>query len=179
MIWIVICSFVFFICKAIAYGNVLKNRKKIRNSIFYVLSRVLRPESNRIGLALRRVLAILWWEVSRPVLFSPRASFDFFYGVATWGKNQAESSSYISTFHPKIGPIFRINRVRIWFWVNWSVSTIFLNDILKKWQAAFDVSPEIAGGTSRKAGPIRPFPGSNTSSKVLKPPFSVFKTGLP
>ena len=59
------------------------------------------------------------------------------------------------------------------------MSTFFQNDILKKWQAAFDTSPEMAGGTARKAGPIRPFPGSNTPAKVLKPPFSVFETCLP
>ena len=179
MIWIVICSFVFFICKAIAYGNVLKNRKKIRNSIFYVLSRVLRPESNRIGLALRRVLAILWWEVSRPVLYFSKGIVRFFLRCRHLGKKSGREFQLYIDVSSENRAYFRINRVRIWFWVNWSVSTIFLNDILKKWQAAFDVSPEIAGGTSRKAGPIRPFPGSNTSSKVLKPPFSVFKTGLP
>ena len=53
--------------------------------------------------------------------------------------------------------------------------TIFRNYILKKWLAALDASPEMAGGTSRKAGPIRTFAGSNTPAKVLKSPFSVFK----
>ena len=53
------------------------------------------------------------------------------------------------------------------------------NDALNKWKATLDASPEMAGGTSRKAGPIRPFLGSNTPAKVWKPLFSVFKTGLP
>ena len=49
----------------------------------------------------------------------------------------------------------------------------FQNDILKKWPAALDASPEIAGGTRRKESPISPFPGSSTPAEVLKPPFSV------
>ena len=56
-------SFVFlgiFRSQAISHGTVLRNEKNIRKSVFYVLSRVLHPESNRIGLALLRVLAILW-----------------------------------------------------------------------------------------------------------------------
>ena len=32
---------------------------------------------------------------------------------------------------------------------------IFQNDILKKWQSALDAPPEMTGGASRKAGPIR------------------------
>ena len=48
-------------------------------------------------------------------------------------------------------------------------------DILKKWQATLDASPGMAGRTSRIAGPIRPFPGSNTPAKVLQPLFSVLK----
>ena len=34
--------------------------------------------------------------------------------------------------------------------------------------------PKMAGETSRKANPIRPFPGSNTPAKVLKPRCSAF-----
>ena len=52
------------------------------------------------------------------------------------------------------------------------MSTNFQKYILKKWQAALGASPEMADGTSRKVGPIRPFPGSKTPAKVLKPPFS-------
>ena len=52
--------------------------------------------------------------------------------------------------------------------------TTLHRDTLKKRQAALDASPEMACGTWRKAGPIRPIPGSNTPAKVLKPPFSVF-----
>ena len=67
----------------------------------------------------------------------------------------------------KKGPVFyfRINHVRNWSWGNWNGSTFFLKNILKKMQAALDASPEVAGGTTRKAGPIRPFPGSNTPSR--------------
>ena len=36
----------------------------------------------------------------------------------------------------------------------------FKSELLKKWQAALDACPEMTGGTSRKAGPIRPFPGT-------------------
>ena len=36
-----------------------ENQNFVRNSIFCVLLRVLHPETNRIGLALLRVLAIL------------------------------------------------------------------------------------------------------------------------
>ena len=56
---------------------------------------------------------------------------------------------------------------------------MFQNDILKKWQAAMDASPEMAGVISRNPGPVRPFPASNTPAKVLKPPFSVLKIGFP
>ena len=42
----------------------------VRNSVSYVLPRVSRLGSSQIGFALLRVLAIFWWEVSRPVLFS-------------------------------------------------------------------------------------------------------------
>ena len=48
---------------------------------------------------------------------------------------------------------------------------IFQNDTLKKWPAALDPSPEMAVD-KKKADPIRPFPGSNTPAKALKPPFS-------
>ena len=115
-----------------------------------------------------------------PLFFPPGALFVFFCnGVATFGEKK-EISNYMSTFHPKMGP-FCLNKSRPKLSVrtHWSVSTIVQNDIPKKWPAALDASPEMGGGTSRKADPIRPFPASNTPAKVSKPPFSVFKTGLP
>ena len=52
------------------------------------------------------------------------------------------------------------------------MSTMFQNYIMKKRQAPLDASPEMAGGNSRKAGLVRPFPGSNTPVKVFKSQFS-------
>ena len=62
---------------------------------------------------------------------------------------------------------------------NWSVQTIFENAILKKRQIkmALHASRKMTGRTSRKAGPIRPFPWSNTPAKVLKHRFPETKTG--
>ena len=59
------------------------------------------------------------------------------------------------------------------------MSTIFKIISLNKWQVVLDASPEMTGGTSRKAGSIRRFLRSNTPGKDLQPSFSVFKTGLP
>ena len=55
--------------QAISDGRFLKAESSSETLFSYVLSRVLHPESNRMGLALLRVLAILWWEASRPVSF--------------------------------------------------------------------------------------------------------------
>ena len=114
--------------------------------------------------------------------FSPGASFGFFTVLPLSEKLIKErfpavyrrflrqwGLPFSNKSHPKL-----IRRK-----LDWTGSTIFQNDILKKRQAALDTSPELAGGTSRKAGSIRPFPGSNTPPKVLKPPFSVLKNSLP
>ena len=63
----------------------------------------------------------------------------------------------ISTFHPRTGHFLPIPFVGNWFGGNGTVSTIFRNDTLTKWQVALDASPEMTGGTSRKAGSIRRF----------------------
>ena len=98
----------------------------------------------------------------------------FFFGDATFGeKNQQEISSNMSTFHPEAGPIFSSkSRPKLILGETGMYRISFKNDILKKWQAALDASPGMAGGTSRKtprkSDPIYPFPGSNTPAKVLK-----------
>ena len=108
-----------------------------------------------------------------PFFVSPGASFEFFTvsprrGFPLYIDASSENGAYFSN---KSGPKL--------IWRKLKCVDNFQNDILKKRQAALDASPEMAGGTSRKADPIRPFPGSNTPAKVLKPPFSVFRTRLP
>ena len=45
--------------EAISYGRVLKTEKLTRNCVLHVLSRISDPESDRIRLALLRILALL------------------------------------------------------------------------------------------------------------------------
>ena len=59
----------------------------------YVFTRVLHPESNRIGLALLSVLAVFFGEsYLDPSFFSPGASFVFFTVLPLSQKKQAISS---------------------------------------------------------------------------------------
>ena len=150
----------------------------IRNSFFfYVRSRVLHSESNRIGLALLRAHAILWWEVSTPVLLFSRGIFPIFYGVATFGeKNQEEISSYISTFHPKMGPIFRVNRVLNIFWGNRSASTFFKTISWRNGKRRWMPLPKWLVGLQEKPARFFRFPGQtrlrrcwNLHFQFLKP----------
>ena len=115
-----------------------------------------------------------------PFSFSPGASFDFLTVLPLSDeKNKEYISSYnIWTFHPKMGALFRMNRVRNWFRGNWSVLTFFKRISSRNGKRRRMPLLKRLLGLSRKAGPIHPFPGSNTPAKVLKPPFSVFKTGF-
>ena len=72
-----------------------------------------------------------------------------------------------------MGPIFRIQKL---IWGNWSVSTFFQNDIVKKWHAALDASPGMAGGLLEKRARFARFPGQprlrrcwNLHFQFLKP----------
>ena len=92
---------------------------------------------------------------SRPGLLFSRSIVRFFYGVATFGwKNQKKRFPPIHRrFIRNWGPFFRKKRVRNWFWGNQSVPFFFsINDILQKWHAPLDASPDMAGGTPRKNG---------------------------
>ena len=82
---------------------------------------------------------------------------------------------YISQFHSKKWPIFRINSVRNWFRGNYGVSAKIKTPLLKKRQTSLDASRKKVSRTLGRAGLILPFPGSNTPAKVLKPLFSVFR----
>ena len=168
--------------QAISYGRVLKTEKLTRNCVLYVKTRILDRKSDRIRLSLLRILAVFWGEVSRPIFLFFRGVVRGFYDVVIFRqKNQQGIFRYMSTFQPKKWLLSQICRVRNWIpgRGNWSVSTIFQNAILKKRQTALHASRKMTGGTSRKAGPIRPLPCSNTPAKVLKARFPETTTGLP
>ena len=69
------------ISAAISYGRVLDTEKLTRNCVSYVLSRIFDRESDRIRLALLRILAVFWGEVSRPVFLFFRGVVRGFYDV--------------------------------------------------------------------------------------------------
>ena len=108
--------------KAISYGRVLKTKKITRNCVFiyntwYVLLRILEPESDQIRLTLVRILTVFWGEVSRPVFRSPGVSFEIFTILLVSDKKIRKAFSDIYR---------RFNRKnRLFFRGNWSVSTIF------------------------------------------------------
>ena len=87
-----------------------KPKKKIRNSFLWAFT-CFTPEVEPNWARASKVLAIVWWEVSRPVLLFSRGIGRTFDRVAAFGeKNQQEISSYISRFHPKMGPCFSNNQ---------------------------------------------------------------------
>ena len=104
---------------------------------------------------------------SRPVLLFSRGVARFFYGIPTFGEKKQKgfpaiyidvSSENVAYFSNNSRPKLIVRKLEC--------VDYFHDDILKKLQAALDVSPEIAGRAWRKAGPIRPFPGPNTPAKV-------------
>ena len=145
-----------------------------------MLSRNLNRESDRIKLALLRILADFWGGVSRPVFLFFRGVVRGFHDVVIFRqiKTTRHFQIYIDVSAEKMAFISDKSRPKL-NRENWSVSTIFRNAILKKRQTALNASRKMAGETSRKAGPIHPFPCSNTPAKVLKPRFPDTKTGLP
>ena len=160
-------------------GGFWISEKLTYETVFYTCFSVfyLDPESDRIKLALLRIIAGFWGEVSRPVFSSPGMSFEIFTMLSFLGKqiNKAFLEIYIddsaeknASFSDKSRP--KLNRG------NWSVSTIFQTAILKKRQTVLHASRKMAGGT---AGPIRLFSCSNTPAKVLKHRFPETKTSLP
>ena len=79
----------------------------------FVLSRILDPESDRIRLALLRIPAVFWGEVSRAVFFLSWGVVRGFHDVVIFGQEKQKGLfRYISTFQPKKLPLFLINRVR-------------------------------------------------------------------
>ena len=143
-----------------------------------MLSRVLHPESNRIGLALLREYLRSFGETYLDLLFfSPGASFEIFTVLPLWEKKIKKSKRYFelytdvsfenrACFSSKSRPKLILRKLEC--------VDIFQNDILKKWQAALDASPEMNGGTSRKAGPIRPFAGSKHTCEGVETSISAF-----
>ena len=100
------------ISAAISSGRVLDTEKLTRNCVSYVLSRIFDRESDRIRLALLRILAVFWGEVCRAVFIFFRDIVRGFYDVVIFSKkNQHGIFRYISTFQPKKWPLFQINRV--------------------------------------------------------------------
>ena len=81
---------------------------------------------SELGSLLSRVVAILWWEVSRPVLLFSRGIARIFHGVVTFGnKNQEEICSCMSTFHP----IMRPNATRTTMSSLYDISTLLVPHI--------------------------------------------------
>ena len=126
---------------------------------------------------LLRIRTALSWAVTWPVLSyrGERSSSEFLRITLRQKTRKRFFSRYIRTFRPN----FRICRARNWFRGNWRVSPIFQTKVVEKRRTAQDPSRKIAGENSRKAGPTRPFPGSNTPWKVLQPPFPVLSTSSP
>ena len=97
--------------KTISYGRFLKTEKKYPKLFFLWAFTCFTPGVEPNWARASKVLAIPWWEVSRPVLLFSRGIGRTFDGVAAFGeKNQQEISSYISRFHPKMGPCFSNNQ---------------------------------------------------------------------
>ena len=89
--------------KAIPYGRVLATEKITRNyCVLCVPSRLLDRKSDRIRLALFRILAVFWGVVSRPVFLFFRDVVRDFYVVVIFRQKTQGIFRYISMFQPKI-----------------------------------------------------------------------------
>ena len=149
----------------------MKTEKLARNCVLYVLSRILDRVSDRIRLAILIVRSVFGERYLDPFCFSSGVSFSVVTMLSFSDEKTTRhfhicidvSAEKMAFFSDKSRP--KLNKG------DWSVSTIFLKAILKKRQPSLHASRKMAGGTSRKAGPILPFPCSDTPAKVLKPRF--------
>ena len=135
-------------------------RNNICNCVSYVLSRVLEPKSDIVGLALLKIVAALWWEASRPDFCFSRGVVRSFYDVVTLGQTiRKRLPGTIYRRFIRTNCLVSGYRSRTWIGGYWNVATFLKTDVLKKLHTALDASCKVAGGSSNIAGPIRPFPG--------------------
>ena len=154
-------------------------RKNIRNSFFYMLARVIHAESNRVGLALLKVLAILWWEVSKPVLLLSTGIIRIFLGCCHVRRKESrkEISSYISTFHPKRRPdLFQYIASETDFEETGVCWQLFIRIPWRNGKRHWMLLPKWLVGLGEKRGRFARFPGQTRLRRCWSLLFRFFKS---
>ena len=159
--------------------KISETRKNIRNSFFYMLARVIHAESNRVGLALLKVLAILWWEVSKPVLLLSTGIIRIFLGCCHVRRKESrkEISSYISTFHPKRRPdLFQYIASETDFEETGVCWQLFIRIPWRNGKRHWMLLPKWLVGLGEKRGRFARFPGQTRLRRCWSLLFRFFKS---